>query len=400
MEHDHVPRRNAVDAAHEETTVSRAVEKILESRERFRTWVETIRPDTGPAGRFHWAVRHTRDATIPSTGYALGGITMMGLFDEVITDRDKREGIDWIMSRHVGDGQFRDPALLDRKSPDWPEDQEWPSPSMLECANGYAYASLTKYGASDIPKRQPAKGVLESNDWQSMLRYITTRDIDASPWGEGSHAGRMARYLLREYKEQRAPFDALVQAVRFLLSKQDPETGLWGAPALPLNQRINGAYKLFGFLRCDLDLPLPHARKLLDKGFEYFYDPDHDVSMNSCSEWDALMVMRELQPLTQGYREEELRALAAHRICRIIDLVQQDDGGFSGTRTCCTTSFVGFDMAPPVLQGDVHAGIFAQAIGECVDILGIHTETKTPGMGRKSNPENVEIGRKVYRACS
>ena len=109
---------------------------------------------------------------------------------------------------------------------------------------------------------------------------------------------------------------------------------------------------------------------------------------------------RRTVPRPRAARKEELRVLAAHRICRIIDLVQQDDGGFSGTRTCCTTSFVGFDMAPPVLQGDVHAGIFAQAIGECVDILGIHRETKTPGMRRKHDPENTEIGRKVYRACS
>ena len=155
------------------------------------------------------------------------------------------------------------------------------------------------------------------------------------------------------------------------LEKQDPETGTWGRPGLPLNQRLNGAYKLFGFLRCTLDLPLPHADRLLDSGFEYFYQPDHDEKMNSCSEWDALMVMKELQPLTGDYRNEELKKLAAHRILRIVKLAQREDGGFSGTRTCCTTSFVGFDMAPPILQGDVHAGIFAQAIAECVDMLGI-----------------------------
>ncbi len=375
-----------------------AVGAIRTARERFRDWAERIRPNEEPRGRFHWAIRHTRDASIPSTGYALGGIVMMGLFDEVITDRDRHEGIEWIMSRYVGDGQFRDPALLDRVSPGWPKNQPWPSPAMRESANGYAYASLQKYGAKDIPVRQPAKGLLQAEGWEGMLEYITTRDIDGSPWGDGSHAGRMCNYLVREYREGRAPLEAVASAVRFLLEKQDPETGLWGRPGLPLNRRINGAYKLFGFLRCTLDFPLPYAGRLLDSGFEHFYQPDHDEEMNSCSEWDALMVMHELQPLTRDYREEELRKLAAHRIVRIIELAQQADGGFSGRPTCCTTSYVGFDMAPPVLQGDVHAGIFAQAVGECVDILGIQERSGVPGMNRRPAPEDAELRRRVRDA--
>lgn len=381
-----------------ETATDDAVEAILGARERFPAWIERIRPQKGPMGRFHWAIEHTRDASIPSTGYALGVMEMMGLFDEIVTDADRREGADWIMSRYAGNGQFRDPVLLDRVSPDWPKDRPWPSPAMLESANGYAYTALIRYGAKDLPVRQPAKGWLKTDGWEGMLAFITTRDIDESPWGEGSQAGRMCGYLVREYQSGNAPIEAIVSAAKYLLEKQDPETGLWGRPGLPLNQRLNGAYKLFGFLRCTLDLPLPHADRLLDSGFEYFYQPDHDEKMHSCSEWDALMVMRELQPLAGGTRAEELKKLAAHRIAKIVRLMQQADGGFSATRTSCTTSFVGFDMAPPILQGDVHAGIFAQAIGECVDILGIQERSRTPGMNRRPAEEDADLRRRVREA--
>ena len=186
--------------------------------------------------------------------------------------------------------------------------------------------------------------------------------------------------------------------MRFLLARQDPATGLWGRADLPLDHRLNGAYKLLTVLRVTLDLPLPHARRLLDSGFTYFYQPDHDERMNSCSEWDALMVMRELEPLVGDYRQQELRQLAAWRIQRIVELMQQADGGFSGTRTRCTTGFVGFDMAPPVLQGDVHAGIFAQAIGECVDILCIQERSRTPGMARRRDPADAPLRRQVREA--
>ena len=55
-------------------------------------------------------------------------------------------------------------------------------------------------------------------------------------------------------------------------------------------------------------------------------------------------------------------------------------------------------MAPPILQGDVHAGIFAQAIGECVDMLGIQEESKTPGMGRERAEEDAELRKRVREA--
>ena len=110
------------------------------------------------------------------------------------------------------------------------------------------------------------------------------------------------------------------------------------------------------------------------------------------------MVMRELQPLTGHYRGEELKKLAAHRIVRIVQLVQQADGGFSATRSCCTTSFAGFDMAPPILQGDVHAGIFAQAIGECVDLLDIQERSRVPGMNRQPAKEDAVLQRRVREA--
>jgi len=53
-----------------ETATDDAVEAILGARERFRAWAERIRPQKEPMGRFHWAVEHTRDVSVPSTGYA------------------------------------------------------------------------------------------------------------------------------------------------------------------------------------------------------------------------------------------------------------------------------------------------------------------------------------------
>ena len=47
---------------------------------------------------------------------------------------------------------------------------------------------------------------------------------------------------------------------------------------------------------------------------------------------------------------------------------------------------------------DVHAVIFSQAIGECVDMLGIQERSKTPGMGRQRAEEDVEL-RKTRTGC-
>ena len=100
-----------------------------------------MRPEDGARGRFRWARQTTREANCAATAYILGGLGAFGA-DDVINDDDRRQGAAWVQSFHVGEGQFRDPAIVDRKPDDWPADQPWPGAPLLTVVNGYSHSVL------------------------------------------------------------------------------------------------------------------------------------------------------------------------------------------------------------------------------------------------------------------
>ena len=63
--------------------------------------------------------------------------------------------IAWVNALARGDGQYHDPALLDRPSPDWPITQHWPDPAMQEGVNQYAMGVLAGYGVAQTGMFSP-----------------------------------------------------------------------------------------------------------------------------------------------------------------------------------------------------------------------------------------------------
>lgn len=80
-----------------------------------KSWISTVR-DENP-GRIRWAVNTPRPAKVGPTGYVLDALGKIGILDETITDEDRAEVIRWVRSMATGDGEYRDPALVERKSP-------------------------------------------------------------------------------------------------------------------------------------------------------------------------------------------------------------------------------------------------------------------------------------------
>src|SRR5690606_32334656 len=129
-----------------------------------------------------------------------------------------------------------------------------------------------------------------------------------------------------------------------------------------------------------LDLPVPHADKLLDQVLAEFARPDYDTRVGACDEWDNWYVIALARPFAGGHREAEIQRLAAWRIQRVLSLFQQADGGLSYHPRSCATTWVGFDMAPKLPQGDAMGpGILAAGINVCIDLLGLQGQTPWTG---------------------
>ena len=380
-----------------DSLTGRAIEALNESVPGIVEWIDRIRPEDGTPGRFRWALETTREANVASTSYVLGGLRRMGLVEEVITDEDRRAGAEWIRSMHIGNEQYRDPALMGRKSPNWPEDEPWPSPGMLNGLNGYARGVLNNYeGNTEVtrPADPPPGWPQPDDDPAEMIQWIKTRPWDTNPWGAGSHAMRMARWMLGWHKEGRLPLEPVVEALQFFYDTQNPETGLWGGPETPMFQRINGTFKLFPLIREQLHLPLPRADKIIDNVLSEFYRPDYDETVGGCDEWDNWFVIGHCLDEIPDYRRDEIREVAVWRLTRIFEVFGKPDGGWSYGPDQCATSWIGFDMAPAIPQGDAMGpGVIAPAVNVCVALAGLHDASPWTGewrmRGSDSGPDEL-----------
>lgn len=359
-------------------------------------WIERLRPEDGARGRFRWALETTRPANVGASGNILCSLRVMGLFDDVVTDEDTEAGIAWIESMKTDDGYFLDPALMERKTPGWADDEPWPSSAMIGASTAYATNVLRCYLRDEegtlTPKRPPPPDWPTVETADTALDWIRSRPWATNPWGAGSHSMRVASYLLEWHKEGKIGIDPFIDAVRFFYEQHDPETGLYGAPETPLHCRINGLFKVFVLTLARLDLPMPYARPIIDRIFDLFHRPDYDTGLGGCTEWDNWYVLCMCRGKAPGYREEEIRKTAAWRLIRDFEIFSCNDGGLSSDSSTCTTNWCGYDMAPAVHQGDAMGpGTVTPSIRTCAWILDIddppwlHSEVRP----RLSEPEAI-----------
>jgi len=352
----------------DDESIEAAVALLNDLAESMRGWVESVRPPDGARGRFLWARETTRPANVASSAYILNSLRMMGA-EDIITDQDRDEGIAWVQSFHLGEGQYRDPAILDREPPGWGRD--WPDAPLLVVVNGYSQTVLRALGCEcELPRPEPPEGIPQAHEADKALDYVKTRPWDTNPWGAGSHSMRMATWLLNWHQEGHIPLDPLIDVLKWFYEQQDPQTGLWGAPTCPKFQRINGTFKLFPLICGNLRLPLPHADKIIDQVLSEWERPDYDEHVGACDEWDNWYVVAHAMDHTD-HRADDIRATALERLNHLA-IFRKPDGGMSYHPSHCTTSWCGVDMAPSIPQSDcMGLGILKSSIAVCVNILGI-----------------------------
>jgi len=382
----------------EQMDLAELTEKALAAMDaasrRVSDWLTKVRPADGAAGRFLWAIETTRPSNVASTANLLSGLTKMGIFDELITPDDRTEGVEWIRQMQRDDGNFYDPALMDRKTPGWPDDKPWPEPAMRLGVSQYAFSVLSALSSSpvDTPPPPSPKEWPGPEDADKALDWVKTRPWQTNPWGAGSHSMRMARYLLDWHQQGKIPLDPLIAVLRWFYQVQNPQTGLWGSPDTPLFQRINGTFKLFPLIRDALDLPLPHADRIIDQILSEYYRSDYDHTVGGCDEGNNWYVIDLACEKAPGHRADEISKLAAYRIARMLELFTQRDGGLSYYPDRCQGTWIGYDMAPEIAQGDAMGpATIAGAVNFCIYILGLADRTGWTGKLRMSErvPEDL-----------
>ena len=369
---------------------SRAVDSLCKAAEDLVTWVDLVRDPDAP-WRFRWAKESVRDANVAATNYILGAAQRCGVLDRVLTADQKAGGVDWISSLEVGENVYTEPALLDRKPPKWRDDQEnWPPDGAhQEAISQYARGCLRFYGnerldqlAGPPPPAWPQKGDTDVLDWIKKVE---------PNW---SWIGRTIHRLLLWSYERSIPNELLRECMDYAHSRQDPETGFWG-------HGIQTTFKLLITVHDPAELPVPLPEKIIDSVLRVMAKPTYDDNLFPCQEFDAFYDLAIAWTSAPGYREEEIRRLAATRISYILESHTQADCGVSSYTDRCIPTWLMWDMAPANAQGDAFGwGIYSAGINICVDMLGIADRVPWTGRWRQRDQFDttpfVEVG-KQYR---
>ncbi len=350
-----------------------AVQRLTAATDGFVRWAERVRDPAAPY-RMSWAVDSARDANVAATNYILGQLKEAGILNRVLDADQQRLGRRWIESLEVAPGSYEDPALLAYKPPNWDDTAEpWPpTAAHKEAMNQYSHGCLRGYGVDGVDQLQipPPPDWPQQDEPERVLPWIKSVEPN---W---SWVGRMVKRLADWHLAGTAPIDPLLDCLRWVYSRQDPDTGFWG-------RGIQTTFKIIIAVLEPLGLPVPRADTLIDSVLAKMYHPGYDDNLFPCEEFDAFYDLAAANDHAPGYRREEILKLAAHRIAFILDTHLQSDEGLASYPDHCIPTWLMWDMAPAVPQGDAFGlAIYGAGFTICVDLLGIQRETGWRGAWR------------------
>ena len=363
------------------------IEALLEARDGLVRWADKIRDDEAPY-RFRWAVESNRSANVAASSYIMSGLTRACLLDEVLSEDDRRSGIEWIASLEDEQGTYEDPALIAYEPPGWEKTGEgWPpTGAHKEAMNQYAQGCLRMYGV-DVPSHS----IDPPPDWPQVDQADTVLSWIKAHEGNSSWVARMIRRLVNWHLADKIGIQPLLDCIDFIYGRQDPDTGHWQG-------HTNQTFKLLIVLFEPLGLPLPRASKIVDSVLSDMYRPDYDTGdLFPCTEFDSFYDIGVAWHHAPGYREEEVLKWAAHRVAHILKTRIQSDEGIASYSKRCIPTWLQFDMAPELPQGDAFGlGIFSAGFSICIDMLGISDTSKWSGDWVPERDESyIDLGKQV-----
>jgi hypothetical protein len=195
----------------------------------------------------------------------------------------------------------------------------------------------------------------------------------SEPWGAASHVSHQffmltANHRLFGLSEQ---YDVIIDEFgRNLSTLRDPESGSWfkGKPSDTI--KINGAMKMFSGFEW-LERSYPDSRKLLDFALQQPFQE------HGCSFLNRIFVVWQARKgAPQGYRQEEVHALALEALSRT-DNYRQLDGAFSFYPTRAQTNYYGARVSRGLRESDLHGTtMLVWAIAISLDLLGDETDAE------------------------
>lgn len=175
-------------------------------------------------------------------------------------------------------------------------------------------------------------------------------------------------------------YDVIEKMYDWFEQNQNKKTGLWGSPD---NQGKNGlvqaGYHLLRGTYLYDKREVKYIEKILDTVIESIYESTIFKSGcgEGCHDMDHLVLLEQGLKLSNGYRENEVKSIAARRLEQLIHL-RKADGGFSFEAKNSIRNHNRYNVTPGLAESDLVGTVFyLETILRINRILGIHSEWKS-----------------------
>ena len=294
---------------------------ILEIRQRTLNFIESLRLKEKPYGQYRYSPSQNKPVLYASCYAALTRYLYKDL--DSITEKQRKEWIDYIKAFQCEDGLFRDPAVDNEIA----ENSDWWGWRHLTI---HALMALNALGAT---ANRPFKIIEPFKNINYLIRWLETRDwiIDpASTSNEVQNYFTIMQYA-RDFQGESWINEALQVAYEWLNKKQDPLTGLWGAnfnTPTKLSEGVQTAYHILLLYFYD-QIPVQYTERIIDSclrtqnKFGGFGVP---ANSSACEDIDSIDPLVRLYFLG-NYRREEIKKSLERAIVWVL-VNMNEDGGF------------------------------------------------------------------------
>ena len=327
-----VKDRSFEDLKHE------AVERLNETSEGLIEWGHRAKDRNYPF-LFQWQIDAPFNGFTHATSRVMAGLRRAGVLDKVISEDEKKLGLAWIRSIYdEASKNYIDPFLLSAKPrlfleasavnrEKTGEDLPWPpTGAVREGLNHYSYMSYKLFGGDgehylETPEGWPRRKDAAETLWPWLASF---GPVDmAHSW-----TGRVLDRAVAWYRDGYIDLEPIKKAILVLYKNQDPKTAIMGA------NHVRTFKMLITLWECLWDLPIQYPKTMINHHIDMLLSNSWDGEnnegyVNPCAEFDLWYNIGRAMDWVKGYREEEIRKLAAWRALRVIDDFVTGDKGMT-----------------------------------------------------------------------
>lgn len=342
-------------------------------------WLNGLMTPGAPFGRFRFA--NNGCVYLPYdiiSVHSAADIYQKLRLDKTLTPRQKKEWVDLSLSwRDPETGEVRDPEGIEKGVPDNDD---------LACSVTALRRSLNRgcIGVFGCGEGRPVlqREIKKFLDIGKMREAFDAEPWKTGSWGAGAHCAHYILAMIQWRKAGHLEFDHPInEAVKYLYSRQHPDTGAFGGENQDANNIIGGMLKIYVRLFGTLRLKIQYPERMIDTAIALLRSGE---LKGNCPAHNALIVLLMCKNFTD-YRLKDIREEAYLSFERDIYSKLKSDGAFCYNQETSEYYYWGVKMVKSGYnQSEIHTtGLMLQAVRVIAELLDVETKLNFAPTGWK-----------------